>query len=273
MNRAARVLAWWRDPRQWSALALVVVLLLALPPLRALLEASMSSHMLVQMPLLAAAGFIGTRGLPAARRDRLYRLSGGALPLVLMTMVASSYWMLPRALDAALADPWAELAKFASLPLLAGAPLALAWQRFGPIARGFLWTNVVSMLAVHGRAGAGVQQLPGFGAVRRRPVDGGHRPGRLPGLVGGVDGRAAQGCAGRGRRHRSGAPAADHAAAAALSVPASRLPSRCPGHCAGSISASVDVAVATTARSSSRSSRACVKASCLPRRSTSPTAM
>lgn len=39
MNRAARVLAWWRDPRQWSALALVVVLLLALPPLRALLEA------------------------------------------------------------------------------------------------------------------------------------------------------------------------------------------------------------------------------------------
>lgn len=114
MNRAARVLAWWRDPRQWSALALVVVLLLALPPLRALLEASMSSHMLVQMPLLAAAGFIGTRGLPAARRDRLYRLSGGALPLVLMTMVASSYWMLPRALDAALADPWAELAKFAS---------------------------------------------------------------------------------------------------------------------------------------------------------------
>lgn len=273
MNRAARVLAWWRDPRQWSALALVVVLLLALPPLRALLEASMSSHMLVQMPLLAAAGFIGTRGLPAARRDRLYRLSGGALPLVLMTMVASSYWMLPRALDAALADPWAELAKFASLPLLAGAPLALAWQRFGPIARGFLWTNVVSMLAVHGRAGAGVQQLPGFGAVRRRPVDGGHRPGRLPGLVGGVDGRAAQGCAGRGRRHRSGAPAADHAAAAALSVPASRLPSQSPGHCAGSISASVDVAVATTARSSSRSSRACVKASCLPRRSTSPTAM
>ena len=150
MNRAARVLAWWRDPRQWSALALVVVLLLALPPLRALLEASMSSHMLVQMPLLAAAGFIGTRGLPAARRDRLYRLSGGALPMVLMTMVASSYWMLPRALDAALADPWAELAKFVSLPLLAGAPLALAWQRLGPIARGFLWTNVVSMLAVLG---------------------------------------------------------------------------------------------------------------------------
>ena len=38
MNRAARVLAWWRDPRQWPALALVVVLLLALPPLRALLR-------------------------------------------------------------------------------------------------------------------------------------------------------------------------------------------------------------------------------------------
>lgn len=145
----------WLQPlrvlaRQRALPALAIVLLLALPPLRAWLEAAMSSHMLVQMPLLAAAGFLAVRGLPPARRERLRRWIGGPWPLVLIALFASSYWMLPRALDAALVDPWVELAKFVSLPLLVGAPLALAWERLGTIARGFIWTNYVSMLAVLG---------------------------------------------------------------------------------------------------------------------------
>lgn len=134
--------------RAWLALALIA--LLALPRLRAWLEASMSTHMLLQMPLLAAAGCVAARGLAPARRRRLRQWVGGPLPLVLVALFASSYWMLPRALDAALADPWAELAKFTSLPLLVGAPLALAWERVGSIARGFVWTNFLSMLAVLG---------------------------------------------------------------------------------------------------------------------------
>lgn len=110
----------------------------------------MSTHMLLQMPLLAAVGFVAARGLAPERRLRLRQWVGGPLPLVLVALFASSYWMLPRALDAALADPWAELAKFTSLPLLVGAPLALAWERMGVIARGFVWTNFLSMLAVLG---------------------------------------------------------------------------------------------------------------------------
>lgn len=145
----------WPQPlrvlvRQRVLLALAIVLLLALPPLRAWLEAAMSSHMLVQMPLLAVAGLLAVRGLPPARRGRLRRWVGGPWPLVLVALFASSYWMLPRALDAALVDPWVELAKFVSLPLLVGAPLALAWERLGTIARGFIVTNYVSMLAVLG---------------------------------------------------------------------------------------------------------------------------
>ncbi len=129
---------------------LLLVAALASPPLRAWLEASMSAHMLVQMPLLALAGFAAAAGLPADRRTTLYRFAGGALPLALAAMLASSYWMLPRALDAALVDPWAETAKFVSLPLLVGAPLALAWERLGSIGRGFVWNNFFSMLAVLG---------------------------------------------------------------------------------------------------------------------------
>lgn len=135
-------------PGGW--LALLLWLVLASPPLRHALEASMSTHMLVQMPLLAAIGFVGARALRAEVRVRVLRWLGGAVPLVLAAMFAASYWMLPRALDAALAEPVAELAKFVSLPLLVGAPLALAWPALGVIGRGFVWTNLSSMLAVTG---------------------------------------------------------------------------------------------------------------------------
>ncbi len=123
---------------------------LSLAPMRSWLEASMTLHMLVQMPLLALAGFVAVGALPRHRRSALHRFAGGSLPLALAAMLASSYWMLPRALDVALVDSWAEFAKFASLPLLVGAPLALAWERLGPIGRGFIWTNFFSMLAMLG---------------------------------------------------------------------------------------------------------------------------
>lgn len=137
-------------PRHRLAASALLVAALALAPLRNSLEASMSMHMLVQMPLLALGGFVAAGAMPRDWRSALHRFAGGSLPLALAAMLASSYWMLPRALDAALVDPWAEAAKFASLPLLVGAPLALAWERLGPIGRGFVWTNFFSMLAVLG---------------------------------------------------------------------------------------------------------------------------
>lgn len=125
-------------------------LLLATPAARTLLEATMSAHMLLQIPLLAAAGFYAGRKLPAYWQDRLLAAAGGTIPCVLLALFASSYWMLPRALDAVLANPLAEVAKFLSLPVLVGLPLALAWRRLAAIGRGFVWTNFISMLAVLG---------------------------------------------------------------------------------------------------------------------------
>lgn len=143
--------AWCTVPAGMRvAASVLLVAALALPPLRNGLEGSMSAHMLVQMPLLALAGFVAAGALPANWRAALHRHAGGSLPLALAAMLASSYWMLPRALDAALVDAWAETAKFLSLPLLVGAPLALAWERLGTIGRGFVWTNFFSMLAVLG---------------------------------------------------------------------------------------------------------------------------
>jgi|GEM_PF-296312 len=125
-------------------------LLLATPMARGWLEVTMSSHMLVQIPLLAAMGFLAVRVLPKVRQQALLTTLGGGLPCVLLAAIASTYWMLPRALDAALATPLVEVAKFVTLPVLVGAPLSLAWQRLSIIVRGVIWTNFISMLAVLG---------------------------------------------------------------------------------------------------------------------------
>jgi hypothetical protein len=125
-------------------------LLLATPTARTLLEATMSTHMLVQIPLLVAAGIVAGRLLPERYQGSLLADAGGAIPCVVLAIFASSYWMLPRALDSALANPLTEAAKFITLPALAGLPLALAWKQLSAIGRGFVWTNFISMLAVLG---------------------------------------------------------------------------------------------------------------------------
>lgn len=110
----------------------------------------MTFHMLVQMPLLAAIGIFACRLLPTGWHGALLVAAGGAVPCVLLAFFAASYWMLPRALDAALTNPLAEAAKFLSLPVLLGLPLALAWKQLSTIGRGLVLTNVSSMLAVLG---------------------------------------------------------------------------------------------------------------------------
>lgn len=125
-------------------------LMLATPAARGWLESTMIGHMLLQIPLLTAIGIVSSRLLPERWQDALLAAAGGAIPCVLMALFVSSYWMLPRALDAALTDALTETVKFLSLPLLVGLPLGLAWKQLGIIGRGFVWTNFISMLAVLG---------------------------------------------------------------------------------------------------------------------------
>lgn len=137
-------------PLHAGAALVTLYAVLATPVARAWLEETMSAHMLVQMPLLAALGAVACRLLPERLQARLLDRAGGAIPCVTAALFVSSYWMLPRALDAALSQPLAEAAKFASLPALVGLPLSLAWRRLSLIGRGFVWTNFFSMLAVLG---------------------------------------------------------------------------------------------------------------------------
>jgi len=138
---------------QWRATApaqLALWSLLAMTPARQWLEASMARHMLVQMPLLVILGIALAHCLSPRQRCRIVAAVGGPLVLLTLASFASTYWMLPRALDLAVANGAADAVKFLTLPLLVGLPLALAWRPIGVLGRGFVWTNLISMLVFIG---------------------------------------------------------------------------------------------------------------------------
>lgn len=135
-------------------LELLVVLLLAaaavLPPLRGVLEGTMAGHMLIQVPLLVAAGAWAAGALPDRARAALAPWNRGGVPGTLLAAFALAVWMLPLSLDAAVQHPPLDALKALSLMLLAGAPLRLSWTALGTIGRGVVWSNAVAMLAVMG---------------------------------------------------------------------------------------------------------------------------
>jgi hypothetical protein len=132
--------------------AVLAFVALALPWTRHALERVMIGHMLVQIPLLVVTGVLMVRALPPALAARLSKWNAGGVSGMLLALIASSWWMVPRALDSALASPAMEVAKFVTLPLLVGVPLALSWGALGGIGRGFVIANVLPMWAVVGWA-------------------------------------------------------------------------------------------------------------------------
>ena len=128
----------------------VTIALLALPSMRGLLEGMMIAHMLVQIPLLAVAGGLAVTALSPRQKARLASWNEGGVAGILMAIIASSWWMVPRALDWALLSPRMETLKFVSLPLFVGAPAALSWPKLSGVARGFVIANLLPMWTVVG---------------------------------------------------------------------------------------------------------------------------
>ena len=117
---------------------------------RSALEANMAVHMTVQVPLLIALGLL----LAVVVRPREPRWIANAdwlgIPGIVLVIFATSFWMLPRALDGAVADRWMDLTKFLSLPLLVGLPLGLSWTRMPSLGRAFIWANFIPKLGAIG---------------------------------------------------------------------------------------------------------------------------
>lgn len=134
------------------------LLLAALP--RHWLEAAMWRHMLLQLPLLVAAGCLLAIALGTGpSRHRLRRAAIAdqhGITGLSAALFISAYWMIPRALEQSINLPLSEAAKFASLPL-AGLLLAGSLRRASPVIQLFFLGNFCWMTAI---AGMQYQNLP-----------------------------------------------------------------------------------------------------------------
>lgn len=136
-------------PRQFDRRLLIVGVLfigIAATPLSGLLTETMVGHVLIQIPLLVAIGFGFGRWLEPRVEKRLRHWNAGGIPGIVLVSFVLAFWMIPRWLDAALTNGVIEWAKYASLVVLAGIPLALSWFRLHPIARGVVKIEFLSML-------------------------------------------------------------------------------------------------------------------------------
>ncbi len=123
---------------------LLLWIVLAVPPVRHALESSITLHMLVQIPLLGLAGWHVAGIVPRRVDDAIGAWNAHGISGLVLASLTGLVWMLPRMLDAALDIPLGELAKFLSVPLLIGAPLALSWPRMGFVVRGVFLLEVTA---------------------------------------------------------------------------------------------------------------------------------
>jgi hypothetical protein len=135
--------------RQNILSAFLLLLFLAIPAVRDWFESRMVWHMLIQLPLITATGWILAGGWALEKKPLLRAWNAYGLPGLLLGLLATSFWMIPRAIDAARLLPWAEAAKFGSL-LAAGAALRYSWQPAGRIVQAFFLGNWCWMAAVVG---------------------------------------------------------------------------------------------------------------------------
>lgn len=109
----------------------------------------MVTHFL-QMGLLAALGGLLARAPGPVRPGELADCNRYGITGSLLALLTLAFWLLPVSLDRALDHTGWETAKFLSLPLLLGLPLARSWPRLPPVARGALWAKAIPMAAVMG---------------------------------------------------------------------------------------------------------------------------
>jgi len=139
--------------RAWLA-AMVAILAgaLSVPPLRSVIEQSMTWHMVFQMPLLVAAGALAARVLPAPVLPgkwisfNLFGLTG-----FMAAQGIIAYWMLPSAIDRAVVDPGFDVLKLLTL-FVSGMLLRDAFQRAPMALQLFFigyWVSMMCWLGIY----------------------------------------------------------------------------------------------------------------------------
>lgn len=145
MKRLSNVLLW-----------IAAALSVGVPALREWLELSMARHMLIEFPLLLAAGAAAAASITPRMHARVAPFDYLGLTGLTWFSLTLAYWMIPAALDAALAHGALAVTKYASL-LAAGCALRISLAH-APIAmQAFFIGNCVWMTATVGLL---YQELP-----------------------------------------------------------------------------------------------------------------
>jgi hypothetical protein len=135
-------ISFWR-----AACITTVAMSLSVPPLRFVIEQSMTWHMVIQMPLLVLGGWLSARTLPAHlsipgwSSFNQFGLTG-----FMAAQVVVAYWMLPLAVDRAVVLPAVDVFKLLTL-FISGMLLADAFSRAPIELQLFFMGYWVSMLA------------------------------------------------------------------------------------------------------------------------------
>ena len=138
-----------RGSRRGLVVGGLLLLLMVVPPVRHLTEASMTAHMLVQYPCLLLSGALLVKEIPARWLSASWRWNELGISGLVGSALALALLMIPRVLDLALVDGRVELVKILAL-VTTGAALSLSWQRAGVVMQAFFLGNVLTMTAVVG---------------------------------------------------------------------------------------------------------------------------
>lgn len=144
LNTAGRWLA-----RHQALIGFALLAAMFVPQLRAAFESRMSTHMLLQFPMLILAGGLLAHGVSPARRQRLLAWNAHGIAGLFFAGLVLALAMIPRLLDLVLVDGRIDALKFAAL-LLCGAALRLSWQAAGAVVQGFFLGNTLPMMAIAG---------------------------------------------------------------------------------------------------------------------------
>ena len=131
-------------------MAYVGILILALvlgTPLGGFLESSMAAHVMIELPLLALAGYLMARPFRHKWSQTLSIFNYGGIPGILVAAFTMAFWMIPKWLDSSLMHVDVAWLKYFSVTFLVGFPLSLSWGALHPLIAALLKIEFLVMLA------------------------------------------------------------------------------------------------------------------------------
>lgn len=125
----------------------VFYIILIILPVILLLESVMILHMLVQFPLLMVVGYLWGKPILEKCHQFFSKWNTTGVAGILVVLIVTTYWMIPRTMDEALSIWYIEFFKFISLPF-AGLLLRDSLKKIQITGKVFLFLNYISMFAL-----------------------------------------------------------------------------------------------------------------------------